>query len=47
MVPRRAHVTPGHAWDPAWAMIMETFFLVEEKRARRTLFFQDLCRDQV
>jgi hypothetical protein len=23
-------------------MIVETFFLVEEKRAMRTLFFQDL-----
>jgi hypothetical protein len=28
-------------------MIMETFFLVEEKRAIRTLFFQDLFFDQV
>jgi hypothetical protein len=32
--------------NPAQAMILETFFLVEEKRAMRTLFFQDLCRDQ-
>jgi hypothetical protein len=24
-------------------MIVETFFLVEEKRAVGTLFFQDLC----
>jgi hypothetical protein len=27
-------------------MILETFFLVEEKRAIRTLFFQDLFCDQ-
>jgi hypothetical protein len=27
-------------------MIVETFFLVEEKRARGTLFFQDLFFDQ-
>jgi hypothetical protein len=27
-------------------MIMETFFLVEEKRAISTLFFQDLFFDQ-
>jgi hypothetical protein len=25
-------------------MIVETFFLVEEKRAMDTPFFQDLCR---
>jgi hypothetical protein len=35
--------------NPARAMIVETFFLVEEKRAIRTLFFQDLpvTRDNV
>jgi hypothetical protein len=27
-------------------MIVETFFLMEEKRAIYTLIFQDLCRDQ-
>jgi hypothetical protein len=27
-------------------MILETFFLMEEKRLMRTLFFQDLCCDQ-
>ncbi len=26
-------------------MIVETFFLMEEKRAYSTLFFQDLCPD--
>jgi hypothetical protein len=31
---------------PAQAMILETFFVVEEKRAIGTLFFQDLLRDQ-
>jgi hypothetical protein len=28
-------------------MILETFFLMEEKRLIRTLFFQNLCREQV
>jgi hypothetical protein len=28
------------------AMIVETFFLMEEKRAMRTRIFQDLCRNR-
>src|SRR5450756_1636233 len=31
---------------PAHAMIVETFFLVADKRSLRTLFYQDLCRGQ-
>src|SRR5450756_1020027 len=31
---------------PIRAMIVETFFLVADKRSMRTLFYQDLCREQ-
>jgi hypothetical protein len=31
---------------PAQQKILETFFLMAEKRAYSTLFFQDLSRDQ-